>query len=65
MVVKQCTACKHYWGNSKCDAYTTEIPISIRTGKHDHRDPYENDNGIQYERVLNNDNNQRPRPRNP
>lgn len=32
-----------------CKAFPNRIPIEILKGKHDHRTPFEGDNGIQYE----------------
>ena len=51
MISYQCITCKHYWGVGKCDAYEEQIPDAILTGEHDHIEPYEGDNGIQFEPV--------------
>ncbi|MCJ7445509.1 MAG: hypothetical protein MUO26_13475 [Methanotrichaceae archaeon] len=41
-----CSKCKHYLGLRKCKAFPKLIPRAIITGKHDHRKPYPEDNGI-------------------
>ena len=42
----------HYLGQAECDAYPDEIPDEIFiTGEHDHTQPYDGDNGIQFEPV--------------
>ena len=47
----QCHNCKHYKRDSiACDAFP-RIPIEIYTNDHDHRQPFEGDNGIQFEPV--------------
>ena len=45
-----CESCKHYHGDNTCEAYQTQIPIEIVSGRVLHILPYEGDNGIQYER---------------
>jgi len=47
-IPSQCLACGRFWGLTKCDAYTTEIPEQIATNEHDHTKPYEGDNGIRF-----------------
>ena len=44
-----CYSCKHYNKDLTCKAFPNRIPIEILRGKHDHRTPFEGDNGIQYE----------------
>ena len=45
----QCIDCYHYLGDNKCDAFPKDIPYRIRSGQHDHREPFDNDNGIRFE----------------
>lgn len=47
----QCLECKHYEGMHVCKAYPEKIPMEIFTGQHDHTEPYEGDNGIQFEPI--------------
>ena len=47
----QCLDCKHYLGLWECAAYPGGIPEKIRTAEHDHRDPYPGDNGIRFEPI--------------
>ena len=47
----QCVLCKHYLGILTCEAFTERIPEAILLGDHDHRQPYEGDNGIQFESI--------------
>lgn len=47
-----CLLCKHFTGDVmgpwKCAAFD-EIPVEIWEGRADHREPYEGDQGIQFE----------------
>jgi hypothetical protein len=44
-----CDKCKHILFGLNCKAYPDGIPEKILNGEHDHRKPYENDKGIQFE----------------
>lgn len=46
----ECPTCKHYRGRLKCAAFPDGIPEEILTGEVSHTEPYDGDNGIQYER---------------
>lgn len=48
---EQCATCKHWTQNVQCLAFPELIPEAIRTGKHDHREPFEGDQGIRYEPI--------------
>lgn len=62
IVSEICTMCKHYEptnsksikGGQKCTAFPAGIPDEIWLGKNDHTKPYEGDNGITFERYINN-----------
>lgn len=48
-----CLDCKHYHNGDlgfSCKAYPEGIPKEIMTGEIDHKKPYKNDNGIQFEK---------------
>ena len=50
----QCLECRHYKSEEKgmvCAAFPKGIPDEILWGEHDHREPYEGDNGIRFEPV--------------
>lgn len=50
----QCFDCKHRHvgvGRMACDAFPDDIPDAILSNEHDHRFPYEGDNGIRFEPV--------------
>lgn len=44
----QCVECRHYLEDHRCSAFE-HIPVEIFLGEHDHREPYEGDNGIRFE----------------
>ena len=44
-----CRTCKHRTGPMTCEAFDVTIPMPILKGEFDHKLPYPNDNGIQYE----------------
>ncbi len=49
----QCLQCRHFDGTYRlgyrCEAYVMGIPDAIVHNGHDHRNPYEGDNGIHFE----------------
>ena len=49
---KQCGDCRH-WDQSEraCLAFPQGIPDEIRTGAHDHRQPFPGDGGVRFEPV--------------
>ena len=44
-----CFSCKHTNNNGTCKAFPDGIPLEIVSGEVNHFQPYEGDNGIQYE----------------
>ena len=46
-----CTKCRHYHGDSKCDAFPEKIPTEIKLGYISHAHPYEGDQGIRFEPI--------------
>lgn len=42
----QCDDCAHYQGSGLCTAFPDKIPLDILFGEHDHRIPFNGDNGI-------------------
>ena len=54
---KVCFYCKNWDRNNHdvpgtCKAFKKGIPEPIWTGEHDHTEPYEGDNGIQFEAIT-------------
>jgi len=49
--LSQCADCRHWRGGTKCAAFPERIPGTILRNEHDHREPYEGDNGIRFEPV--------------
>ena len=47
----QCFSCIHYLRGAWCEAYPAGrgIPDAIFENEHDHREPYEGDNGVTFE----------------
>ena len=45
----QCAICKHHLGLQQCKAFPMRIPQRIYSGEHDHREPFQGDNGIRWE----------------
>ena len=49
-IISQCYWCKRYKGNAHCAAFgDTRIPNDVFFNVRDHKEPYEGDNGIQFE----------------
>ena len=46
-----CFECKSYIDKYNCSAFPEGIPNEILVGEYDHRQPYEGDNGIQFEPI--------------
>lgn len=55
IALNSCISCKHFnFENKKentCKAFPNRIPDTIFLGKNDHKKPYPNDNGIQFEPI--------------
>ena len=54
MISGQCPYCKHILsgkGFLACEAFPEGIPQEIADGSVSHREPYEGDNGIQFEPI--------------
>lgn len=47
----QCATCKNWLNGLTCRAFSEGIPMSILTGKFDHRRSFEGDNEILYEPI--------------
>ena len=52
LTISQCSVCVHkHAGTATCDAFKKKIPDAILVNQHDHRNPYEGDGGVLFERV--------------
>lgn len=55
----KCFQCKHFLGESEgtwgylCEAFLGGIPVEIFSCAVEHIEPYEGDNGIRFEPILN------------
>ena len=47
----KCVDCENYEFRGKCKAFPKGIPQDIYYGRHDHRKPYPDDNGILFEPI--------------
>jgi len=48
--LSQCVWCRHRSdGGRSCRAYPDGIPEAITTNRHDHRDPFDGDDGVRFE----------------
>lgn len=48
--VSPCMSCVHkHAGAATCEAFPDGIPMEMLDGTNQHREPYDGDNGIQYE----------------
>ncbi len=47
----QCVMCVHKLDGKTCEAFPTEIPHAIFSGVHDHREPFDGDQGIRWEQA--------------
>ena len=51
-LLSSCVLCKHkHLGKNTCAAFEEQIPDAILSGENGHTEPYEGDNGIQFEPV--------------
>jgi hypothetical protein len=54
--VIQCATCVHFHAENMkgetCNAFPNGIPEVIYLGEHDHRLPFEGDNGIRYTQIV-------------
>ena len=57
MKISPCLTCKHWVGGGVCLAFPDGVPDPILNAENDHIQPYDGDNGIQYE-PIDNDRNQ-------
>jgi len=51
-IAATCRLCRHYQGNSKCEAYPDKIPTEILLGYVSHIRPYKGDQGFQFEPAV-------------
>lgn len=47
--VSQCVRCRHFRPDGLCEAFPEGVPDEILANEHDHRQPYDGDNGVQFE----------------
>ncbi len=47
--VSQCVTCRHFRTEGDCKAFPDGIPYAIRSNLHDHRQPYEGDQGVRWQ----------------
>jgi len=45
---RPCELCAHYLGKGTCEAFPEGIPKKIISWEHDHRFPFEGDQGIRF-----------------
>lgn len=50
VTLPQCTECKHWHGDDTCDAFPKGIPLDIASNEFDHKQPFDGDNGIRFEK---------------
>jgi len=51
IIEPECFCCKYAQEWPRCSAFPSGIPEEIRLGEQAHRQPYEGDNGVQFEPV--------------
>jgi hypothetical protein len=49
ITISQCLMCRHWIKDGACAAFPFGVPDAILTNEHDHREPYDGDNGITFE----------------
>jgi hypothetical protein len=47
-MIPQCSFCENLLGPRSCRAYPTGIPDAIWENEVDHKQPYEDDNGVRF-----------------
>lgn len=47
----QCTTCRHWTEALRCQAFPQGIPAAIRSGEHDHTQPFPGDGGLLYDPI--------------
>jgi len=48
--ISQCVWCRHRSADGRrCSAFPEGIPEAIATNRHDHRNPFDRDNGVRFE----------------
>ena len=63
-MISQCLACRYFIPTEKftCFAFPAGIPAEVFENRHDHTRPYLGDNGIRYEPIKDDNDNQPNRP---